>query len=340
MNEPDAPEAGTNTASTGARRHALRAARIGVSIVALVLLFRRVDLGELPHALVDAGFGTLTLALAAYLASQVVSALRWRLIARSAGFELSASAGVRYYFIGMFFTTLGPSTLGSDVVRTLYLKTHGRSRLDAATAVLFDRVIGFVSLAVIAAGAIASVGWPALPAPLRPATALFAASLLLAGLAMLALARRRRPGYAAGPPFLTSLLSLCRDGAMVARASVLSIVVQMLQIGVAIVLAAAVTPSVHWTACFVFQPLVAMLGALPISVAGLGVRESGYVYFLTTLGGVPMESAAAFALAWLAILVLASLIGGIVFLAGGEGPSWRALRRNAQSAGAQFPSSS
>jgi len=306
--------------------------------LALGLLFRQVEARALPGVLADVGLGTLALAFAAYLASQVVSALRWRLIAARAGFDLSPRLAVRYYFIGMFFTTLGPSTLGSDVVRTLYLKARGGSPVTAASTVLLDRVIGFVYLVVIAALALACAGWPELPRPLWWGTQFFAVALVLAAFVAVVLGRRGSVTRDGG--LAQSIASLCRDRALLLEASALSVVVQTLQVGVAIVLASALTPSVPWGACFVFQPLVAMLAALPISAAGLGIRESGYVYFLTTLGDVSPERAAGFALAWLVVLIAASLSGGVVFLASGELSPRRALRRSAHSNGAQFPSSS
>ena len=133
---------------------------------------------------------------------------------------------------------------------------------------------------------------------------------------------------------------LLADGTLLVRASVLSLIVQASQIGAAAVLARALTPQVHWSYCFVFQPLVAMLGALPVSVAGLGIRESGYVYFLATLRHVPIERATAFALAWLAVVLASALIGAVVFLVSGEGLPSRIARQPAHSPGNQRPSSS
>ena len=70
--------------------------------------------------------------------------------------------------------------------------------------------------------------------------------------------------------------------------------------------------------CFVFHPLVAIVSALPISVAGLGVRESGYVYFLASVREYLRVTPKAFAAAWLAVVITASVIGGVVFLLSGE----------------------
>ena len=329
-------EAGVPSGTQVTRRRVGTLLRLVVSVGALAFLFRQVELGALPGVLAEAGIGSLCVALAAYLGSQVVSALRWMLVARSAGFDLTARLAIRYYFIGMFFNVLGPSTLGSDVARTLYLARDGRGAMTAAATVLYDRYIGFVWLTIIVAVALALLGADALPSFARWATLFLVGGLVAISCVGIALARRLTLGGASGAP----MLRLLDDGTMLLRTSGLSLVVQASQIGATVVLARALTPQVHWSYCFVFQPLVAMLGALPISVAGLGVRESGYVYFLATLGRAPVESATAFALAWLAILVASSLAGGAVFLFSGESPPSRSNRRQACSTNDQFPPSS
>jgi len=56
--------------------------------------------------------------------------------------------------------------------------------------------------------------------------------------------------------------------------------------------------------------------ALPVSVAGLGVREGGYLYFLTRID-IDDSIAVTMGLSWFAVTVLAGLVGGILFLASG-----------------------
>ena len=58
-----------------------------------------------------------------------------------------------------------------------------------------------------------------------------------------------------------------------------------------------------------FIPLVHILSALPLSFAGLGVREGGYVAFLALIG-VGKDQALAFGLLWSALVL------GVVWLVG------------------------
>jgi uncharacterized membrane protein YbhN (UPF0104 family) len=58
-------------------------------------------------------------------------------------------------------------------------------------------------------------------------------------------------------------------------------------------------------------PVVSLLQSLPISIAGIGVREGAYVYLLQ-LQGVPGESALALSLTVFGIQVLIALAGGLL----------------------------
>jgi hypothetical protein len=171
---------------------------------------------------------------------------------------------------------------------------------------------------MIAAIGLATFDGVDLPAQVEHATYLIVGSVLAVGGVAILLASRRPWSYERPGKVLVDLRALLGDRAMLLRASALSLLVHGAQIAAAVALVAAIVPEVHWTYCFVFHPLVAMLAALPISLAGLGVREAGYVYFLATLGGASIENATAFALVWLVIVLAASALGAVVFFAGGE----------------------
>ena len=79
------------------------------------------------------------------------------------------------------------------------------------------------------------------------------------------------------------------------------------------VLARALDLRVPYSYCLVFHPLVTVVASFPVSVAGLGVREGGYV-FLLGLVGVPPAMAFAMGLLWSAVILLGGLGGGAVLL--------------------------
>jgi uncharacterized membrane protein YbhN (UPF0104 family) len=71
---------------------------------------------------------------------------------------------------------------------------------------------------------------------------------------------------------------------------------------------------------FVIFPVMWVVGALPISVAGLGVLEAGTVGLFTRLTGTLAEKALALAFCQRFVWVLASLPGAAVHLLGAHLP--------------------
>ena len=143
-------------------RHVLR---VGVTLGIVAYILIDVDWGDLGTAIGGVDARWLVVAVGIYLASQVVSAFKWSLIGRALGFERSFPTYVGNYYLGMFFNLVGPSTLGGDLARALYL-AEGRRRSVAINSVLFDRVSGLAVL--MGLGAVVQVVAPTdFPAPLR-----------------------------------------------------------------------------------------------------------------------------------------------------------------------------
>ena len=67
---------------------------------------------------------------------QVLSGLRWQLLARPLGFRGSIWRFTAFYFIGMYFNLLLPTSVGGDVIRTPIPERPGTSE----TGRVSDRV--------------------------------------------------------------------------------------------------------------------------------------------------------------------------------------------------------
>jgi hypothetical protein len=64
-----------------------------------------------------------------------------------------------------------------------------------------------------------------------------------------------------------------------------------------------------------FNPLIALVGMLPISIGGLGLNQAAYPFFYG-LAGVPVDHAVAVSVLMQAIILLGSLPGGVFWLRG------------------------
>jgi uncharacterized membrane protein YbhN (UPF0104 family) len=297
------------------RKQLVASSRILVSAVALWLAFRGIDATEVIEALATAPKGGLALGFGLYVASQSVSALRWAWIVRRGGIHLSPRVALRYYFSGMFFSLLGPGFVGGDVARAVYLARYHDASPAAMATVLIDRYAGLVWLALIASASFVLLGRQGLPERIAIAVHVFAAIAFVTWLTL------PRAAAAASRWFSRTLdgtgfdaLAWWRDSASRLAVSGMSLAIHFLQIAATVTLARATVPNCPWQYCFIFYPLVALLSAMPVSVAGLGIRETSYVYFLTMRQDVARADAVIFALVWMSIVLGSALIGGIMFL--------------------------
>ena len=301
--------------------------QVTISALAIWLIARNVDLRETGRLLAAAHVPYVLVAIVLYVIGQALSAYRWRLIGVSVDLNAPFVEYVRYYFIGMFFMFFGPSTLGGDFARGLYLATATRRRARAFNSVIFDRLNGLVTLVSVGAAAFLLFPEYDLPRPLFYVTVGFGAALFVGWclapvLVRMVFARdhrlRRFVEDDLGP--------FWSDRRMLAAASAVSLVFHLLQIFIQWIVSRSLGLNVPFSYICVFHPLVSALSAIPISLSGIGLREGGYVLFLTQIG-IDRASAVAYGSLWFVVLVVNSLIGGVVFLASGATlPSLRESR--------------
>src|SRR3989441_8357254 len=289
---------------------------VSAAIVGYVLV--DVDLGDVARALSHVRLVPLLVGVGLFLVSQALSAYKWSRIGRALGFEGSLVDYARFYFIGMFFNLFGPSTLGGDLVRALYLGAGRRRRL-AVSSVVFDRASGLALL--VALGALGFVLFPEyrFPPSLILGTVAMSGALIAGWWAAPRLVRLLPATRWTGElrrEVEGDLAPLWRDRRLLATVALVSVVLHLTQVAGQYVLARAAGARLPFSYCLIFHPAIAVMTALPVSVNGVGVREGGYLYFLTR---VDVDDSIAVTLSLLAfgVTVFGGLLGGLVFLASG-----------------------
>jgi uncharacterized membrane protein YbhN (UPF0104 family) len=247
-----------------------------------------------------------------YGLTQVVSSVRWQMLARPLGFHRSIGDLVAFYFIGMFFNLMLPTSVGGDVVRGWYLDGGSGRRTAALVSVLLDRLSGLLILLLLACGAVLVCPLE-IPAWLTVTVWGMAAVIVLGALLLPLLARHRLLGakyQALSIPLRQCLPLLLRPGPLLLSALVQGAnVVLVWMIGQA--LGVPVADSYYW----ILVPVVTLLTLLPVSLNGMGIREAGTVLLLG-LQGVDSSSALSLALLWFAVFTVAGLAGAPLYLFG------------------------
>jgi hypothetical protein len=251
-----------------------------------------------------AAFGLLLLGLAS-------SARRWQAYASELGFERSWSQVCTYYFVGMYFNLVLPTSVGGDVVRVVYLNGQSGRKWLAFVSVLLERINGLAMLIAFACAGLLFCPF-ALPWWMLAGVWGSAAGAILALLALPVIQRSSRLS-AIRHEQLQIVVDLLFSAPLWTRTAILSIVAQAAGILVVWCLAMSIGLDVPFAYACVFVPMLTLLTLLPVSVGGMGVREGGMILFLAPLG---IDSASALALAFLLFAVGAavSLIGGCLYL--------------------------
>ena len=300
--------------------------KLSLSAGLLVLLIHQANLTALWRTVIDANAGWLLVALAAYGGSQVLTALRWALLARPLGFNAPVSRFVAYYFSGMYLNLFAPGTIAGDIGRVMFLGP-GRRRGLALSSVLAHRTIGL--LALVSIGAIAALLQPHYPLPRIVYWAAWLApfAIIVTWLWGPSFAVRFLPPSHRWRTLVEEdLAPYWKDRSLLAVSFLLACLFHATQIATKIVLALALGLHLPWTYFFIFVPIVNIAATVPIAVSGIGVREAGYWYFLSLIG---VDPAVAIALGLLssALSLVGGLSGAPIFLF--------AHRRSGRAAGSQ-----
>jgi uncharacterized protein (TIRG00374 family) len=312
-------------------------------VLLLGFLAWRMDWGQVRAAFASLRLELWVLAAAVYAATQVVSSARWQLLARPLGFLEPFRSYLSYYYTGMFFNLVLPTSVGGDVVRAWYLDGKSGRRTVAFVSVIADRVSGVMVLLLMALVAL-PFRPPELPAWMAWVVAAMAGGALLTLILMFRAGRQTggqhsvlTTSYSVPPTgystrdtprtwrsrlrSLQSAICNLQSAMFPSRrvfllSTVLSVVVQLANVLIVWLIGQALRLSVPSSYYLILVPTVTLLTLLPISLNGMGVREGATAVMLAPLG-VETGTAVTLAFLWFAALVVPSLGGVFFYLSGG-----------------------
>jgi glycosyltransferase 2 family protein len=294
------------------------------TIVLYVLVFYWTDARAILGRLRTVELTPLVAGIAIYAAGQALSTFKWRMLLGPAGLVVSYARLLGFYFTGMFFNLFLPTIVGGDAVKAVLLARETRAPARATMSVFMERNTGLCALLMIAVGAsllappvrlfgvplavlagVIAAAYVAANAILLSPWAYHLADRLIAATPLARMRPRAQSLYDAITPYKSAVPTLV-------AALALSLAFQAFVIAVVFLNARALSLAVPLSAVAVFVPLVSLAGMVPVSVNGLGVREALYILLFGQVGVSP-ELAVSLALVYLAVTVVASLPGGLVY---------------------------
>lgn len=297
--------------------------KIAISIALLFFAFRLVNFAALQERLTRLDFKWIAAALLILSIQIVLASLRWHQIARACGSELNQTRALLYTLIGAFFNQVTPSTVGGDAVRMWLMARRTRNWKSAIYSVLIDRVVGLIWLALLV---LACLPWSLalIQNPIgRTALILIGVGSVAGPLALFALAHAGRTWFHHWrlTRHLVELASIVWKVVVTMRVGgtigVISITIHLMNILVAWFCAKAIGSSLDPLHALLLIPPVILIAAIPMSIAGWGLREGAMVAAFT-FAGLPNSDALAISVLFGAGSFVIGALGGLAWIFSGE----------------------
>ena len=298
------------------------AIRAIISLGLLFMVLQRIDLGPVVQVARSAEIGWLLSALIVAAAGRLFAAFRWYLLLWGKNPEVTFGRVLKLVFVSSLLGMFMPGAIGVEALRVYGMsKTTSDSALSVSS-VLLERVLGIFVLTLLVI-----IGLMLAPVALPPQVSIAAWIWFLSLIVMIFVLMHSAPRalverlltdrlfgsarirlqkfYRAldvykNQPKLLALSLLAAIGAIVFRITTIVFIARALNIDI---------PLIYFV---IFLPIIHFVAQLPISLGGLGVRETSFVFFFG-LVGVLSENAFTLSIVVYAVTLLTILPGAWLY---------------------------
>ena len=236
------------------------------------------------------------LCLAAFLifsSRMLVAALRWKTLLKANRYKVSLLRLTILYYIGDFFSFFLPSAVGGDLVRGYYLYGDGVNKQEVASSIIVERVLGISAMMSLALLATAG-GFNLIHNNVIKLIVIVPSVLGLTIVWLLYIWEPKqfcRSTTRASGKLARTAIDIFDEVRSYKSLSVnllfgfvFSLLFQLLGIGATYLIALSLGSPTPFFYFLIFLPIVWLVSMLPISIAGLGIREGAFVFLFASVG--------------------------------------------------------
>ncbi|HLR38213.1 MAG TPA: lysylphosphatidylglycerol synthase transmembrane domain-containing protein [Chitinophagaceae bacterium] len=268
--------------------------KIGLSGLALYLIFRKISWEQTWKLLSHANFGWLFIAFVFFNISQILSAKRALCFYRTLGIPLDYFLNLKLYYKGMFYNLFLPGGIGGDGYKVHFLyKAYHKPVKKLVSATLIDRLNGLALLGFLIAllGSIIKLPKNWLPFPNWGLIVIFFIGF---GICIWIL-------HKLFPVYIPIIF----------KTSIWSLGIQILQLISVFFIIRALHIEGDLLAYFLLFLLSSVAAVIPFTIGGAGAREIVFVAGAPLLGVISTE-AVAISLLFFILTAIASFIGIVI----------------------------
>lgn len=321
------PEAMRVPRQAKSKQWLMMALKVLVSASLIAYLLSKANVAAIWHAMVSANLLLVALSFLLHGVGYFSSVYRWRLLLDAQGYRVSVGYLLRSYAVAMFFNNLLPSTIGGDGYRAYDTSKCDIPRLKALATVVVERFLGMFALLVFAMLALALATELTTQIENLWMWSFLVFSAMAFGIYLIFF-------HSGKVPFLRRILDkpamrMVNKQVMKITESfapfrgktraltwgmLLSLLLQFNVIFHYFLISQALGLGIPLVKFLVIIPLSMFIQMIPISINGIGIRESFYVFFLSKIYGAPIEASLAFS--WIAygMILLLGILGGIIYM--------------------------
>lgn len=311
------------------RRAAFLCAKLLFAACVIAWLFHKVDILHVWMRVRDAARLPIITGVLLCFGTVIISGWRWQRLLRVFQIAIPLPALICIAQIGQFFMVFLPGPTGDDLTRMLYISRLAPGRVgESCTTVLIDRCLGLASVLVLAVlctpwqwkvlSTSRQTHWLALVIlSAGIGVCLFGAIFFLAGHPThqwFAKGLRALPAHSWRDEIARIWGLLCVNKSAVAQVIVAAIVTQLSLCTLFYLAGLSVGIDAPLASWLTFVPIVLAANALPITIAGFGVREYLLVLFLGVTSQIESERALAASFVAFSMTLIVSLLGGLLYI--------------------------
>jgi len=295
-----------------------------ISAGLMAFLFYKIDLQGLVSRLRSLDISFFIIMLALPHINILISSLKWQWLLGALSIKESLGHLFSVYMIGTFFSNFLPSMIGGDIFRIFHLSRNNSDAAGIIAATFTERFMGLTALISIV---LLILCHPKIYSVFPLITTLAPAALLIYIL-LLVFIFNRKYLVILEPlrhfKIVDRILVLIQEAQkhvinykvrkrVVLASYFISFVFYVITMLTVYVASRTLNISIQFDVIMLVVPLVLLVGMIPISIGGLGLNESSYVFFFTLFG---MTSVDAFSIALLlrVRILLTGIIGGMLFV--------------------------
>jgi uncharacterized protein (TIRG00374 family) len=303
--------------------------KVAFAAAVIAWLCHKVDVRLVWNRVHDAARWPIAIAILLCFGTVVISGWRWHRLLRILQISIPLPALICIAQIGQFFMMFLPGSTGDDLTRMLYISRLAPGRVaESCTTVLIDRCVGLASVLILA---VLCTPWQWAILSTTRQTYWLAIIILCAGVAVCLFGAlffmaghpthqwfekrlRSLPAHSLRDEAARIWGLLCVNKKTLMQVIVAAVATQLLLCLVFYLAGLSVGIRASLLSWLTFVPIVLASNAVPITIAGIGVREYLLVLFLGVTAGIESERALAASFVAFAIILFVCLSGGLLYI--------------------------